>query len=68
MRQYFFLGIAFFILISFLGAGIYLLSRAVYTVYSDWRLGKELEELQAEMRQRRARRQAAGEEETGELT
>jgi hypothetical protein len=68
MRQYFYLGTLFFILFAFLAAGIYLFGRAIYTVYADWRLGKELDELQAEMRHRRRQRAAAGEEETGELS
>lgn len=61
MRKYFYLGVLFFILIAFVVAGVYLFGRALYTVYADWRLGKELDELQAEMRQRRQRRQAEGE-------
>ncbi len=67
MRQFFFIAILFFVLFSLGGAGIYLLGKALYTVYSDWRLGKELDELQAEMRDRRQRRQAEGEEGPSEL-
>ncbi len=68
MRQIFYLGVLFFIILSVVGAGIFLFGRALYTVYSDWRLGKELDELKVEMRQRHARREAAGEPDTGEIS
>jgi hypothetical protein len=68
MRKYFYLGVLFFILFALLAAGLYLFGRAIYTLYADWRLGKELDELQAEMRQRRQQRAAGGDEETSELT
>ncbi len=67
MRQVFLLGILFFIVLSLAAAGIYLFGKALYTVYADWRLGKELDELQAEMRARRQRFQAEGREDPGEL-
>jgi hypothetical protein len=67
MRQLFLLGILFFIVISLIVAGLYLLARAIYSLYDDWREGHELDELQAEMAARRAERKAAGEEERGEL-
>ena len=66
MRKYFYLGVVFFLVIAFLVAGLYLLGRALYQVYSDWRLGKELDELQNEMQQRRAEGKADGHEEPGE--
>ena len=68
MRQLFFLAIVFFIVISLAVAGIYLFGRALYTLFADWRLGRELNELQAEMKARLEQRRAAGEEEHGELT
>lgn len=67
MRQVFLLGILFFIVLSLAAAGIYLFGKALYTVYADWRLGKVLDELQAEMRARRQRFQAEGREDPGEL-
>jgi hypothetical protein len=60
MRKYFYLGVIFFVLIALVAAGVYLFGRALYTVYADWRLGKELDELQAEVRERRQRRDAEG--------
>jgi flagellar biogenesis protein FliO len=67
MRKYFFLSVMFFIVIAFVVAGAYLFGRALYTVYSDWRLNKELDELQREMATRRAQRKAEGRDEEGEL-
>jgi hypothetical protein len=68
MRKYFYLGVVFFLVIAFAIAGIYLLGRALYEVYSDRRLHKELDELQREMQERRAHRKAEGGDEQGELT
>jgi hypothetical protein len=67
MRKYFFLGMAFFIVIALTVAGVYLLGRAIYEVYSGWRLNKDLDELQREMQERRNRRKSEGGDEPGEL-
>lgn len=60
MKEYFFLFVGGGVLLAILGLGIWQVLKACYVVYQDWRLGKELDQLEAEHTRTLADRQAAG--------
>ena len=53
MRQYFFWAMAFLIPAAIIGALLWTFGKAIVTLISDWRLGKELDELEREGESRR---------------
>ncbi len=57
MKGMFFVGVLVLIPIVVLGGGfIYLVWRSLHTLYDDWQLGKELDEIREVSRARRERR------------
>ena len=62
MRQYFFYGIGALVLLVFVGWFLYAVGKALYTLFDDWRLGKELDELEAQVGSRREQRQLDNQE------
>jgi len=56
MKELFFTIIALSIPLLLLGAVVYLFLRGLYSIYADWRLGHELEELSREAEARRRER------------
>ena len=56
MKELFFTIIALSVPLLLLGAVVYLFLRGLYTIYADWRLGQELEELGREAEARRRER------------
>jgi hypothetical protein len=58
MKHYFFLAIGALVGGAIVGWFGWMVIRAVHTVISDWRLGRELDELEAECAARRRERSA----------
>lgn len=56
MKELFFTIIALSIPLLLLGGVVYLFLRGLYSIYADWRLGQELEELSRESEERRRER------------
>jgi hypothetical protein len=62
MRQYFFIGVAVMIPLAILGWFIYALGRGFLSMYEDWKLGKDLDQLQAEAEGRREQKRLENEQ------
>ena len=56
MRQYFLYAIGLLIPLAILGWFLFALGRAFVTLYEDWRMGKEWDELRADSEARRERK------------
>lgn len=57
MKGMFFIGVLVLIPVIVLGGGfVYLVWRSIYSLYDDWQLGKELEEIREVSRARREER------------
>ena len=60
MRNYFFIAMVAMAVTAFAGYFVWLVIKALYSVYSDWQLGKELDEIQAASEAKRRQKKAAG--------
>ena len=61
MRNYFFIAMAAMVIAAFTGYFVWLVIKALYSVYSDWQLGKELDEISAASEARRRQKRAEAE-------
>lgn len=59
MRQLFFYVLAGTLVIAVVAWALYMLGQALAQVFNDWRLGRELDQLEAETASRRAKRKEA---------
>jgi hypothetical protein len=62
MRQYFFFAILLLVPVAIAAWFLYALGRSFVAMYDDWKLGKELDQLQASSEARRRQRQLDGEQ------
>jgi len=62
MREYFFLGAAVAIPLVILGAFLWAFGKAIFSLFTDWRLGKELDELTQQSEARRDEKRRANEQ------
>ncbi len=53
MKRAFFFFVIVFLVIATAAYILYLIGDALHSMYRDWQLGKELDELEAELRERR---------------
>jgi hypothetical protein len=56
MKQFFFYGVAIVIPLTIVAWFVYAVGRSLWTVFEDWRLGRELNQIEAESASRRQRR------------
>ena len=62
MKNYFLFAMLLLIPLAIFGWFLLALGRALYTLFDDWRLGKELDELRADSQSRRERLRLASDE------
>lgn len=62
MKEYFYYAIALTVPLALLAWFLYAVGRALYTLFDDWRLGRELDEIQAQSASRREQKRRENEQ------
>jgi hypothetical protein len=65
MKEIFFKGVAVAVVLSMAGGLVYMLFHGLYTLFSDWKLQQELQQIERESVARRRQRRAAQAQEPG---